>query len=178
MGKRSSFERNPRDYYRTPLKAVVPLMPHINNMCCYAEPCAGDGQLIRNIGSLSNCECVIATDVEPQSKMVKELNAFDLILPTERNRKVDFIITNPPWDRKILHPIIEHFRNQADTWLLFDADWIHTQQSRAFMPYCAKIVSIGRISWMENGVSGKDNCAWYLFKKEKVEFTQFVGRIE
>jgi len=33
------------------------------------------------------------------------------------------------------------------------------------------------VSWMENGTSGKDNCAWYLFKKEKAEKTEFVGRM-
>ena len=41
----------------------------------------------------------------------------------------DMIITNPPWDTKILHPMIEHFRSQNTTWLLFDADWMHTKQS-------------------------------------------------
>ena len=29
MGKRSNFERNPRDFYPTPKEAVIPLLPHL-----------------------------------------------------------------------------------------------------------------------------------------------------
>jgi len=29
MGKRSNFERKPRDYYQTPFEAVKPLLPHL-----------------------------------------------------------------------------------------------------------------------------------------------------
>ena len=29
MGKRSDFERIPRDFYPTPYKAVLPLLPHL-----------------------------------------------------------------------------------------------------------------------------------------------------
>ena len=47
MGKRSTgFERRPRDFYSTPPKAVAPLLPHLVPNTRFAEPCAGDGQLI------------------------------------------------------------------------------------------------------------------------------------
>ena len=88
----------------------------------------------------------------------------------------DFIITNPPWDRKLLHPMIEHFVSLKTTWLLFDADWMHTKQSRPFMSRCRKIISVGRVSWLGNGVSGFDNCAWYEFDKHNTASTTFVGR--
>jgi hypothetical protein len=39
-----------------------------------------------------------------------------------------------------------------------------------------KIVSVGRVSWMENGVSGLDNCAWYLFNYEIDGPTIFYGK--
>ena len=47
------------------------------------------------------------------------------------------------------------------------------------MPWCRKIVSVGRIKWFGN-MTGKDNCAWYLFK-EVFEWDatppEFIGRI-
>ena len=84
-------------------------------------------------------------------------------------------ITNPPWDRKILHPLIKHLSNMAPTWLLFDADWMHTRQSRKYIKHCSMIVSVGRIKWFGN-MTGKDNCAWYLFDKETTS-TKFIGRV-
>ena len=89
----------------------------------------------------------------------------------------DMFITNPAWDRKILHPLITHLSNLAPIWLLFDADWMHTKQSKAYMHRCAKIVSVGRIKWIpDSKMTGKDNCAWYLFDKNKWEETRFYGR--
>ena len=85
-----------------------------------------------------------------------------------------YIITNPPWDRTMLHPMIEHFTKLRPTWLLFDADWAHTKQSAPYMKKCAEIVSVGRIKWFGN-MTGKDNCAWYLFYNNEVE-TTFYGR--
>ena len=95
-------------------------------------------------------------------------------LTEEELIEADYIITNPPWDRKILHPMIEFFSPKRPTWLLFDADWMHTKQSVPYMTMCSKIVSVGRIKWFGN-MTGKDNCAWYLFDKE-VNNTIFYGR--
>ena len=49
MGKRSDFERVPRDYYPTPYDAVKPLLPHLPENFTFAEPCAGDGRLIQHL---------------------------------------------------------------------------------------------------------------------------------
>ena len=46
MGKRSDFERKPRDFYPTPREAIEPLIPHLPETGLFAEPCAGDGRLI------------------------------------------------------------------------------------------------------------------------------------
>ncbi|MEO0829804.1 MAG: hypothetical protein AAFY03_05025, partial [Pseudomonadota bacterium] len=84
---------------------------------------------------------------------------------------VDLIITNPPWDRDLLHPMIHQFRQLRPTWLLFDADWAFTEQAtfaELFLQYCAKIVVVGRVKWIEGSEGkGKENCAWYLFTSEK-----------
>jgi hypothetical protein len=47
-----------------------------------------------------------------------------------------------------------------------------------FMTYCARVVSVGRVKWIEGSKSvGKDNCAWYLFDANVDTPTQFYGRI-
>ena len=38
----------------------------------------------------------------------------------------DFIITNSPYTREVLHQLISHFEQIAPTWLLLAADWVST----------------------------------------------------
>ena len=169
MGKRSNFERNPRDFYPTPKEAVIPLLPHLPEKGLFAEPCAGDGRLIEHIEELTSLSGYWMTDIEPHADFIGNGDAL-----TDKIVGCDICITNPPWDRKILHPLIENLSNQLPTWLLFDADWMHTKQSVPYIKMCSKIVSVGRIKWFGN-MTGKDNCAWYLFDR-KANNTIFYGR--
>lgn len=185
MGKRSSFERVERDFYPTPLEAVIPLSPHVAKNSTFIEPCAGNGVLINHLKSIG-LDPVWAFDIEPQESVCKwypKIGKHDALKLTQED--VDelgdfavqrYIITNPPWDRKILHPMIECFRNLLPTWLLFDADWAHTKQASEYLKYCSNIVSIGRVKWIpDSKMTGKDNCAWYLFNKDPQEIV-FYGR--
>ena len=171
MGKRSNFERIPRDFYPTPIEAVYPLLEHLEEDFLFAEPCAGDGTLIDHLERKG--VCMWASDIEPQAEGIFAYN-YDQITEEELI-EAEYIITNPPWDRKILHPLIEHFSLQRPTWLLFDADWVHTKQSVPYIKYLHKIVSVGRIKWFGN-MTGKDNCAWHLFDKKSSQTTEFFGR--
>ena len=173
LTKRASgkFKRNPRDKYRTPKKAVLPLLCHLPPNTLLDEPCAGDGCLVGHLEEAGHT-CMRNSDIDPDSFEIQEIDAFALT-----DCRGDYFITNPPWDRKILHPLIVHLSNVAPTWLLFDADWAHTKAAAEFMPRCAKIVSVGRVSWMENGTAGFDNTAWYLFgRPEIINGTTFYGR--
>jgi hypothetical protein len=159
LGKRSNFERREKDFYPTPKEAVLPLLPHLM-FKTYYEPCVGEGDLINHLP----IKCIGQSDLETNACY------------TQYSTDAECFITNPPWDRKVLHPIIENLRNQLPTWLLFDADWMHTKQSKDLMQYCHMIVSVGRIKWVpDSKMTGKDNCCWYLFKKEK-GVTVFYGR--
>ena len=169
MGKRSDFERKPRDFYPTPKEAVIPLLPHLPEKGLFAEPCAGDGRLIEHIEELTSLSGYWMTDIEPHADFIGNGDAL-----TDKIVGCDICITNPPWDRKILHPLIDNLSNQLPTWLLFDADWMHTKQSVPYIKMCSKIVSVGRIKWFGN-MTGKDNCAWYLFDR-KANNTIFYGR--
>lgn len=172
MGKRSNFERVERDYYPTPLEAVKPLFNHLPNKFNFTEPCAGDGRLVNHIEQNTKGICTDAYDIEPRNNKVRIGNALDNHVVNS-----DFFITNPPWDRKLLHPIIEHLSLIQPTWLLFDADWMHTKQSSELIKKCVKIVSIGRVKWIENSkMTGKDNCCWYLFDANFNGDIKFIGR--
>ncbi len=102
---------------------------------------------------------------------------MDALGPLDLLRGVDLIITNPPWDRPILHAMIPHFIQVAPTWFLLDADWIHTRQAAPFMPMLRKIVSVGRVKWQpDSKFTGKDNCAWHLFGPPSGFPAEFFGR--
>ena len=178
MGKRSNFERVERDAYFTPRAPVEPLIDHLPYSFNYIEPCAGDGRLVRHITDLTdgNGVCELAFDIEPMDPFVAAGDALEA--PFTIYGSVDYIITNPPWDRSFLHSFIEKYTYVAPTWLLFDADWMHTKQSSVYMTYCSKVVSVGRVKWIEDSNStGKDNVCWYLFDINKSKPTEFYGRL-
>lgn len=171
MGKRSDFSRVPRDFYPTPYEAVVPLLPHVPPESRFIEPCAGEFDLVRHL-TRAGLLCISASDTAWPA--TPNADARSKAYPLY---DAEFFITNPPWSRDILHPIIENLSEQLPTWLLFDADWMHTRQSAPFMPYLHKIVSVGHVKWIpDSPFTGKDNCCWYLFDQTSVAPAQFVGR--
>ncbi len=175
MGKRSSFARVSRDFYPTPPEAVGSLLPHLGFGDSFIEPCAGDMSLV-NALEAAGMSCRFEGDIEPRHPDVCRADALSDDLGV-RADGVDYIITNPPWRREVLHPMIRHFAALRPSWLLFDADWMHTVQSAEFMPICRKIVSVGRVKWFpESKMTGKDNCCWYLFDARTTGAAQFVGR--
>jgi len=114
----------------------------------------------------------VVYDVEPRHKIVQQADA--VFLNKDDMKRADVVITNPPWGRDVLHQIIERSGFWGPTWLLFDADWMHTRQAMQYLPKCKKIVSIGRVKWFGK-TAGKDNCCWYLFDDKPTE-TIFVGQ--
>lgn len=181
MGRRSNFERLPRDFYPTPLKAVEPLIPHLPQTdFSYWEPCAGNGALIDHLAELTGglSHCSRETDLEPQRQDIAREDVFGPGFRLgERRFPPDLIITNPPWSRKVLHPMIEMFAEIAPTWLLFDANWMFTKQAAAHLPRLRKVVTIGRVKWIEDSKSvGKEDACWYLFDKKGDQPPAFFGR--
>ena len=181
MGKRSNFDRMEKDFYVTPIEAVKPLIPHLPNFIEYIDPCYGTGAIPDAIDQLMPLvTCVGAYDLYPP-KYFSDGQLQDATT-NKYNTKSDFFITNPPWDRskkngEILHKIIDNLAGQKPTWLLFDADWMHTKQAAPYMKYCVKVVAIGRVKWFPDSKhTGKDNCCWYLFDKNHMGSTEFVGR--
>lgn len=168
MGKRSTFERRKNDAYDTPASAVRPLLPHLVGIRTFAEPCAGKGYLVDHLQG-AGLVCTYKGDIE------WGLDALEH--PFERSARFDAIITNPPWTREIMHPMILRFQNIAPTWLLYDADWAHTKQARPFIDQCSHMVSVGRVKWIEDSPhTGKDNAAWYRFHAQHVGGPRFINQ--
>lgn len=176
MAKRSEFERVEKDYYPTiDLNAGKILGQHIfryrKHVLTYAEPCYGQGHLEKNLSTANSLfQCGFKSDIDTGKDA--------LTLTDQEIYNCEVILTNPPWSRPLLHSMIEHFSKLRPTWLLFDANWMNTKQSSYYMrELCTDVVAVGRLKWIEGTtMSGKDDCSWYLFDKDKSEVTRFHGR--
>ncbi len=176
MGKRSEFERKEKDFYPTPIQGVLPLLKFLRHGTKFIEPCCGKGDLVKHLEHFG-VQCVYCSDL--YNTTVSSGVSVDAQYTLYDTVDADYFITNPPWTREILHPIIINLAKQLPTWLLIDADWAHTKQAAPYMQLCSKIVSIGRLKWIpDSKYSGKDNCAWYLFDEFSTykEPTIFYGR--
>jgi hypothetical protein len=172
LSKRSDFQRKKNDAYDTPYWAVAPLLRILDKRMDFCEPCAGNGRMIRYLEAAGH-KCVEAWDIKPRSRMVKKKDARQALA----SRRTKIFITNPPWDRTLLHPIIRNLIEQRPAWLLFDADWMHTQQAYPLWLSCALILSVGRVRWIAGSKNdGKDNACWYLFKPDHDSGPKFYGR--
>lgn len=162
MSKRSGdkFEKIPNDLYRTwDYRAVRPLLAHLDPGTRFVEPCAGHGDLIDQL-TVAGHRLVRAFDIDPQRDDIAIGDARRLRWETGNG----FWITNPPWTRALMHPIIRNLCQQAPLWALFDSDWMLTDQSSAFRPFLRKIIPVGRVRWIPGtDMDGFDNVAWYLF---------------
>lgn len=174
MGKRSDLTRQPRDYYRTlDPRAVEALVPHLPEHVAYCEPCAGAGDLIDELAEYGHW-CVYACDIEPQRDDIDKRDAMTISLGLTETW--DCFITNPPFSRETLLPMIDHLSSMLPTWMLLPADLMHNKYMSEYLEYCPKVVSIGRLWWSENKISGKDNYCWYLFDKDYEGDTVFYPR--
>lgn len=174
MGKRSDFERIGLDFYPSPWSVMPPLIPHLKIGSTFCEPCAGAGHMIDHLEKIG-LKCVSRFDVSPQRNDIKVSDAS--FINEQDLNNADTIITNPPWDRPVLHQIIERCSLLRPTWLLFDADWAHTKQAKTHLEICRKIIAVGRVKWIEDSaMAGKDNCCWHLFDAKNNGPTIFYGR--
>jgi hypothetical protein len=166
MGKRSKFERRECDFYPTPRKAVEPLIPFLRGIRSFAEPCAGDGDLVRHLESFG-LRCIYAGDIRTGQDA----------LTVDTYGPIDAILTNPPFIRDVLHRLILHFQRIAPAWLLLPVDWASTQKAAPFLPACSDIVPIGRVKWFPNSdYSSMENFGWFRFDAGHIAGPVFHGR--
>lgn len=174
MGKRSTgFERKPRDLYQTwDPNAYPPLLRFLPPETRFAEPCAGDGELVRHIEAAGHV-CVDAADIHPLTNNIRVCDAREFRCPDAA-----VFITNPPYVWPLVGEIISALMVQRPTWMLLEADWTHNKRCAPLMMRCSMLVSIGRLRW-ERGTksAGKQNYVWACFDDRLDSSTQFFGRV-
>ena len=162
MGKRSEFERVEKDFYATiDPNAIVPTFIERIRGKTYAEPCYGDGDLEDMLREIAKCRWrsdireTVLSSVQMDAMEIDETLTYDC----------DLIITNPPYKKEVLLPMIDQFQYVKPTWLLLPADMMHNKYFGPYIKRCQEIISVGRLYWQENKVRGKDNYCWYFFPK-------------
>ena len=163
MGKRTNYKRKVHDFYPTPLAAAEPLFPFLKPRTKFDEPCSGDGALVEHLKD-AGFNCVNSSD------LIRGQDAMDIT-----GTPAEYFITNPPWAWEVLDPLIAHLSNMRPTWLLLNGDLMHNVRMGQYLRRCQSVVSVGRISWLQNGKNGFENCAWYLFYPHRRK-TTFYGR--
>lgn len=178
-------KRNPRDYYPTiDPRAVTPLVAHLGSGVRYAEPCAGAGDLV-DLLAPHGWQCAWAADLLPMRRTVhstgqliakQDVATLPATMEAEPGLdEFDVFVTNPAWDRKILHKKIETLMRIKPTWLLFDAAWKETKQAARFGRYCHTIISVGRLQWVEGtDAQSTDDCSWYGFDASRDWETRYI----
>ena len=106
MGKRSSFERRPGDFYATPLPAVLPLISHLRGIRTFAEPCAGAGDLVRHLDPSAWLAPMPATSASGQDAL--ELDYYGAI---------DLDHYDPPETIRAVNPAFGKFLDEQDVLL-------------------------------------------------------------
>jgi len=183
MGRRSNFEKIPRDYYPTIDPQAVPetFLSFIRGKI-YAEPCYGEGALHRLIGD--NAKCGWASDIEVRGKRNPAIELDATMLTQDHLIGVDVIVTNPMFTWTALEPLLKHLPTLRPTWLLLPANVMHNKRMGPYMAKCNWVVSVGRLYWFRSqwaeGLSNHqvDNyTGWYDFsnnKPSKSEYTRGV----
>lgn len=146
------------------------MIPHLPDNTKYVEPCAGQGYLIKHLEYYGHI-CVWDGDINTGEDALN--------LTSQDVNDADYIITNPPWSRPILHELIQHLSSLKPTWLLFDAGWYYTVQSRDLVrDLLVARVPTGRLKWIPGSkMTGKDDNAWHLFDINKTEdYVRSYGR--
>lgn len=180
MGKRSSFDLKPRDFYRTidPGAMAPEFIKRVKGKR-FAEPFCGDGALIDLLNERGLLH-TIACDIAPQGRYDAACYRKDVMtLQSKHLENTDVIITNPPYTWDVFNDSLTHLKSifSGPIWLLLPADWMHNKRMAPHIKECANIVSIGRLYWEENKVKGKDNYCWYQFWRNWTYPTKFIPRV-
>jgi hypothetical protein len=179
-------ERRDKDKYYTPLKAVEPLIPHLPEYGSFAEPCCGNGSLIKHIESLTDggVVCFYAGDISPDQDCISVGGAK---LPTEKKDALtltygdicscDLIVTNSPFKWDTLQPMLDHLPKLKPTWLLLPFGYAANKRMAPYMKICRKVQPIGRVKWIEDSAaSSTDDYMWALFDSDFTGTTKLYPR--
>lgn len=150
MSKRSHFEKIPRDLYETvDPRAMAPNFVKYLEGKTFYEPCVGSGKLVDQLEGAGSV-CVGASDIEPLGEFVNFPKKNGLELTPEDVKDADFIVTNPPFTKDTLLPLIDHWVTLKSTWVLLPADLAYNAYMVPYMARCSHIVALGRMYWFKH----------------------------
>lgn len=178
MGKRSTFEKKPKDFYpTTDPNAIPPKFIEFVRGKRYAEPCCGAGDLVDLLADVAVCKWESDIEYRGAGKLWDAM-----CLSKHELEKADLIITNPPYTKSVLLGLIDHFITLKPTWLLLPADLMHNKYFGPYMEKCTRVVSVGRLCWFPKEgkkINSTENYCWYFWPKgaKGGEGTKFYGRI-
>jgi len=176
VSKYSDYNKIPKDYYPTTDPKAVPtkLVEFIRGKT-YAEPCYGNGDLEGLLTDVAACKW--RSDIRETVGSSKVLDALEVT--KEDLEGTDLIVTNPPFSKDVLLPLIDHFVSLKPTWLLLPAGYMNNIYFGPYMKRCSRVVSIGRIKWFRDSKhTSTDDFCWYFWKKGATTDTRtiFYGR--
>lgn len=170
--RQSRYARRANDAYDTSDPgAVAPLLPFLQPGTRFIEPCAGAGDLVRQLQAAGHV-CAAAFDIAPRAEGIE---AIDAMSPRWSAVDGEIIITNPPYSRPLVHDLIDTFTGRAGlAWVLLEADFAHRRCNARFMVRCRLVLTIGQIRWVP-GTKHKSTklYAWYLFAQRTAGGTLF-----
>jgi hypothetical protein len=159
--RQSRVEKKPLDSYDTiDPRAVAALLPHLPRRTWFVEPCAGKGDLVRQLEAAGH-RCSLAMDIAPRAALIAQRDALspDWTVPMG-----GVIISNPPFEWPLVQQLLDAFATRSLAWVLLEAGFAHTKRAGPLIQRCRKIVTIGRLRWEEGSQhSSTKDYAWYLF---------------
>ncbi len=176
MTKRADgkFARNARDLYVTPVQAVIPVTPFLQEFRTFAEPFVGDGAIVRALEGLGY-ECAYASDLKPLGDARRYSTERDALTVTAEDLATsDVLVTNTPWPAKFMKGeptlgFMRHFMEMKPCFFLLSSDIAHNGYlAELLLTHCTMIQSVGRVKWISGSKNtGFDNAAWYGFHRRK-----------
>lgn len=167
MQYRSGHEARELDVWPTLPQTIRPLLPYLPSGTRFVEPAAGDYRLAAFLEGNGH-ECVFASDIEPRHD---EVCKRDAATHDFRNYQADMIITNLPYRRDMLQPILKNLIGQLPIWMVIYSGWLDTEWAKPFMEYASHELPIGRAPWEIPGKpegGGKRDFSWVRFGIEPV----------
>jgi hypothetical protein len=176
---RTTQARNPRDFYPTPVEAVVPLLAALRGAppLRFVEPCAGDGALVRALEAAGHT-CVHARDSAPQGSGIATGDGAALTKDAMALWGADSIVTNPPFAPAMLIPLMACWMALGvPVWLLLDHDWIANQAAAPHVNRISQIVQLGRVRWIAGSKgNGTANFDWVRFEPAPLTHPFILGQ--